>query len=208
MKLKVAVIVRDDSIHVDYAGTSDQVADAVNQLPHELPLRPHRLRAEMPARSRHAEQRGLHRADHRRGAARARILNPQPWAAGNSRNLIGHVIPSLIFKALEGVVPDKVQGDSGGAPIWAVNCVGQHDDGSQYGAVQNFHGGQGGRAELDGLDTLSFPSNCKVTAVEMFEIAVPVLTECKELIPDSGGAGKHRGGLGQRAVFRNLGKRR
>ena len=37
-------------------------------------------------------------------------------------------------------------------------------------------------------------------------MAVPVLTECKELIADSGGAGKHRGGLGQRAVLRNLGK--
>ncbi len=123
-----------------------------------------------------------------------------------SRNLIGHVIPSLIFRALEGVVPDKVMADSGGAPIRAANCVGQRDDGSQYGSVQNFHGGQGARAEFDGLDTLSFPSNCKVTAIEMFELAVPVLTECKELIPDSGGVGKHRGGLGQRAVLRNRGK--
>ncbi|MCG5477010.1 MAG: hydantoinase B/oxoprolinase family protein, partial [Sinorhizobium fredii] len=60
--------------------------------------------------------------------------------------------------------------------------------------------------EFDGLDTLSFPSNCKVTAIEMFEIAVPALTERKELIADSGGAGKHRGGLGQRVVLRNLGK--
>jgi N-methylhydantoinase B len=72
--------------------------------------------------------------------------------------------------------------------------------------VQNFHGGQGARAEFDGLDTLSFPSNCRVTAIEMFEIAVPVLIERKELIPDSGGAGKHRGGLGQRAVLRNRAK--
>ena len=53
------------------------------------------------------------------------ILNPHPSAAGNSRNLVGHIIPSVIFKALEGVVPDRVQGDSGGAPIWAINCQGQ-----------------------------------------------------------------------------------
>ena len=57
-------------------------------------------------------------------APKGSILNPESWAAGNSRNVIGHVIPSLIFKALEGVVPDKVIGDSGGAPIWATNCVG------------------------------------------------------------------------------------
>ena len=98
-------------------------------------------------------------------------------------------------------------GDSGGAPIWATNCVGQRDDGTQYSAPsRTYHGGQGGRAEFDGLDTLSFPSNCKVTAIEMFEMAVPVLIECKELMADSGGAGKHRGGLGQRVVLRNLGK--
>ena len=60
---------------------------------------------------------------------------------------------------------------------------------------------------MDGLDTLSFPSNCKVTPIEMYELAVPVLTECKELIPDSGGAGMYRGGLGQRGILRNLSDR-
>ena len=39
----------------------------------------------------------------------------------------------------------------------------------------------------------------------MFELVVPVLTHCKVLIPDSGGPGKFRGGLGQRAVLENLG---
>src|SRR5260370_3387174 len=99
-------------------------------------------------------------------------------------------------------------GDSGGARIWAANCVGQRDDGTQYSSVQNFHGGQGARSEIDGLDTLSFPLNCRVTAIAMFEIAVPALTECKALIPDSVGAGTHRGGLDQRRVLRNLAKRR
>jgi len=105
------------------------------------------------------------------------------------------------------VVPDRVMGDSGGAPIWGINCQGHTADGRAYGSAQNFHGGQGGRSTMDGLDTLSFPSNCKVTPIEMFELAVPVLTECKELIPDSGGAGQYRGGLGQRGVLRNLSDR-
>jgi N-methylhydantoinase B len=120
---------------------------------------------------------------------------------------VGHVIPSLIFRALQAVVPDKVKGDSGGAPIWGINCQGHLADGTAYGSAQNFHGGQGGRSSMDGLDTLSFPSNCKVTPVEMYELAVPVLTERKELIPDSGGAGKYRGGLGQRGVLRNISDR-
>ncbi|HUB47677.1 MAG TPA: hydantoinase B/oxoprolinase family protein, partial [Acetobacteraceae bacterium] len=57
---------------------------------------------------------------------------------------------------------------------------------------------------FDGNDTLSFPSNCKVTPVEIYERSVPVVIERKELIPDSGGAGRFRGGLGQRGVIRNI----
>jgi N-methylhydantoinase B len=204
VKLKAAVIVGDDSIHVDYTGTSDQILHSINcRTNYRYAHSVYALKCLLDPDTPNNEGCITPITDE---APVGSILNPQQWTAGNSRNLIGHVIPSLIFKALEGVVPDKVMGDSGGAPIWAANCVGRRDDGSQYGSVQNFHGGQGARAEFDGLDTLSFPSNCKVTAIEMFEISVPALTECKELIPDSGGAGKTRGGLGQRVVLRNLGR--
>ncbi|QOZ77690.1 hydantoinase B/oxoprolinase family protein [Bradyrhizobium sp. CCBAU 53351] len=202
--LKAAVIVRDDSVHVDYAGTSAQILHSINcRTNYRYAHSVYALKCLLDPDTPNNEGCITPITDE---APLGSILNPEEWTAGNSRNLIGHVIPSLIFKALEGVVPDKVMGDSGGAPIWAANCVGRRDDGTQYGSVQNFHGGQGARAELDGLDTLSFPSNCKVTAIEMFEIAVPALTECKELIPDSGGAGKSRGGLGQRVVLRNRGR--
>src|SRR5258708_13567965 len=111
------------------------------------------------------------------GAPAGSILNPRNTAAGNLRNLIGHVIPSLIFRALEGVVPDRVQGDSGGAPIWGVNCQGQNELGEQYGATQNLHGGQGGRSTADAVDTLSFPSNCRITPTRMYQLSVPPLPE-------------------------------
>ncbi len=202
--LKASVIVRDDFIHVDYAGTSDQVLHSINcRTNYRYAHSVYALKCLLDPDTPNNEGCITPITDE---APLGSILNPEGWTAGNSRNLIGHVIPSLIFKALEGVVPGKVMGDSGGAPIWAANCVGRRDDGTQYGSVQNFHGGQGARAELDGLDTLSFPSNCRVTAIEMFEIAVPALVECKELIPDSGGAGKSRGGLGQHVVLRNLGR--
>jgi N-methylhydantoinase B len=204
VKLCAAVIVRDDSIHVDYTGTSDQVLHSINcRTNYRYAHSVYALKCLLDPETPNNEGCIVPVTDE---APLGSILNPQQWTAGNSRNLIGHVIPSLIFKALEKVVPEKVIGDSGGAPIWAANCVGQRDDGSQYASVQNFHGGQGARSAFDGLDTLSFPSNCKVTAIEMFETAVPVLTERKELIADSGGAGKHRGGLGQRVVLRNLGR--
>lgn len=201
--LKATVIVEDDSIHVDYTGTSAQVLHSINcRTNYRYAHSVYALKCLLDPDTPNNEGCITPITD---DAPLGSVLNPESWTAGNSRNLIGHAIPSLIFRALEGVVPNKVMGDSGGAPIWAANCVGRHDDGKQYGSVQNFHGGQGARSQFDGLDTLSFPSNCKVTAIEMFEIAVPVLTERKELIADSGGAGKHRGGLGQRVVLRNLG---
>ncbi|MGO4855350.1 hydantoinase B/oxoprolinase family protein [Phaeovulum sp. W22_SRMD_FR3] len=201
--LKAAVTVEDDHIHVDYAGSSDQVLNSINcRTNYRYAHTAYALKCLLDPETPNNEGCIMPFTD---SAPLGSILNPEPWTAGNSRNLIGHVIPSMIFKALETVAPQEVIGDSGGAPIWAANCVGQRGDGTQYGSVQNFHGGQGGRSDSDGLDTLSFPSNCKVTAIEMYELVVPVLIECKELIPDSGGAGKFRGGLGQRAVLRNLG---
>ncbi|SOS21840.1 methylhydantoinase [Pseudomonas cerasi] len=202
IELKVAVEVRDDSIHVDYTGTSDQVARGINVMAnYRIAHSMYALKCLLDPQTPNNEGCMLPITD---SAPLGSVLNPRPCSAGSARHLIGHTIPSLIFRALQNVVPDRAIADSGGAPIWGINCQGQREDGSAYGSIQNFHGGQGGRSSLDGLDTLSFPSNCKVTPVEMYEIAVPILTECKQLITDSGGAGKFRGGLGQRGVLRNL----
>lgn len=202
VKLCVSVEVRDDSIHVDYTGTSAEVARGINVVPHyRVAHSVYALKCLLDPDTPNNEGCMVALTD---SAPLGCILNPRPHAAGAARNLVGHPLPSLIFKALQHVVPDRALADSGGAPIWGINCQGQLTDGTPYGSAQNFHGGQGGRATLDGLDTLCFPSNCKVTPIEMFELAVPILNECKELIPDSAGPGKYRGGLGQRGVMRNI----
>lgn len=200
--LKVAVEVKDDTVHVDYAGTSDQVLHGINCRPnYRFAHSVYAIKCLLDPGTPNNEGCINPITD---SAPLGSILNPRASAAGNSRNLVGHVIPSAIFRAMQEILPERVIGDSGGAPIWATNCMGQHADGTSYGSMQYYHGGQGGRATLDGLDALSFPSNCKATPVEMFELAVPVLTECKELIRDSGGIGKYRGGMGQRSILRNL----
>ncbi len=202
VKLACAVTVSPDRIHVDYAGSSPQVRHAINVRKHyRYAHTVYALKCLLDPDTPNNEGCVLPITDE---APEGSILNPRNTAAGNLRNLIGHAIPSLIFRALQDVVPAKVLGDSGGAPIWGINCQGQHPDGSPYGASQMLHGGQGGRSTVDGLDTLSFPSNCKCVPTEMYELAVPVLTECKELIPDSGGPGQFRGGLGQRVTLTNI----
>ena len=202
VKLACAVTVGADKIHVDYTGSSPQVRHAINVRKHyRYAHTVYALKCLLDPETPNNEGCMLPITDE---APDGSILNPRNTAAGNLRNLMGHAIPSLIFRALQDIVPAKVQADSGGAPIWGINCQGQHADGTPYGASQMLHGGQGGRSTLDGLDTLSFPSNCKCVPTEMYELAVPVLTECKELIPDSGGPGQFRGGLGQRVTLTNI----
>ena len=50
---------------------------------------------------------------------------------------------------------------------------------------------------------MSFPSNIATVPIEQFENSVPILVTEKELIPDSGGAGRYRGGPAQRLSFKS-----
>jgi 5-oxoprolinase (ATP-hydrolysing)/N-methylhydantoinase A len=65
-------------------------------------------------------------------------------------------------------------------------------------------GGQGGSAQGDGKSGLLYPTSAANTSIETFESRVPVLVVEKAYLPDSGGAGRHRGGLGQRIRLRKL----
>jgi N-methylhydantoinase B len=58
-------------------------------------------------------------------------------------------------------------------------------------------GGTGARPTKDGLDATAFPSGVRTMPVEASENVAPVIFWCKELRPDSGGAGRTRGGMGQ-----------
>jgi N-methylhydantoinase B len=58
-------------------------------------------------------------------------------------------------------------------------------------------GGSGARPQLDGMNATAFPSGVMTMPIEATEHTGPVIIWRKELRPDSGGAGKFRGGLGQ-----------
>ena len=64
--------------------------------------------------------------------------------------------------------------------------------------VTTFHsGGAGARPTLDGLSATPFPSGVRNVPVEITETITPLVVWKKEYRADSGGAGEHRGGLGQ-----------
>jgi N-methylhydantoinase B len=62
----------------------------------------------------------------------------------------------------------------------------------------SFHsGGTGARPRADGLSATAFPSGVRNVPVEITETLAPIVIWSKEYRADSGGAGEHRGGLGQ-----------
>ena len=64
--------------------------------------------------------------------------------------------------------------------------------------VMSFHsGGTGARPRTDGLSATAFPSGVRNVPVEITETLAPIVVWSKEYREDSGGAGEHRGGLGQ-----------
>src|SRR5262249_38563050 len=76
------------------------------------------------------------------------------------------------------------------------------------GGASNDHlvqgGGQGASAGGDGKSALLWPTSAANTSVELFEARTPVLVLAKGYVADSGGAGRHRGGLGQVVRVRKL----
>lgn len=127
------------------------------------------------------------------------ILNaPKPHAVA-IRHVIGQMLPDVVFGCLHQAIPDRVPAE-GTSALWTLNLrgipSGNHPDSTfTVSAVTN--GGTGGRPTKDGLSATAYPSGVRGTPVEIIESSAPVVVWKKELRPDSGGAGRYRGGLGQ-----------
>jgi N-methylhydantoinase B len=127
-------------------------------------------------------------------------LYPAPVTA---RAVIGQMLPDLVFGCFDQAMPGKVPAEGTGAS-WSVRLgAGPGVTGKTNGEAtpfmsQNFQsGGMGARPRLDGLSATPFPSGVKAIAIEITEALTPLVVWKKELRQDSGGAGQHRGGLGQ-----------
>ncbi|MCP8941016.1 hydantoinase B/oxoprolinase family protein [Alsobacter sp. SYSU M60028] len=130
------------------------------------------------------------------------ILNPRRPASVNIRTRTGWYIAPNIFRALAEAAPAQVQAFTG-LPV-AANIYGQTPDHRIYSDLLFMGGGQGASARGDGKSGLLWPTSAANTSIELFETRVPVLVLEKAYLPDSGGPGRHRGGLGQRVRLRKL----
>jgi N-methylhydantoinase B len=123
-------------------------------------------------------------------------------AAVAARLVIGHYITEIIYRALSEVAPDKVIAASGGTPAQMNVFYGKRNDGRPWHSVIIRGGGMGASSVSDGNYVYIFPANGANTPVEIFESDTPLLVESRELLTDSGGPGRMKGGVGQREVFK------
>ena len=102
----------------------------------------------------------------------------------------------VMFQAFQHVTPERVNGCAYGT-INALSISGHRGNGARWVMFSFFGGGHGGHPEGDGLNHGNAPiSTATIPPLEILEAAYPVQFTQWALRPDSGGTGKHRGGLG------------
>ncbi len=143
------------------------------------------------------------------------ILNaprPSPVAV---RHVTGQLLPDLMMGCLHQAVPDRVAAE-GSSCLWNPPLRGGTSvtgpGGGNRPPLPDFEvitfnsGGTGARRLRDGLDGTAFPSGVRTMPIEATENVAPVVIWRKELTPDSGGAGRTRGGCGPLMVIGTKGE--
>jgi N-methylhydantoinase B len=201
LRVAVAVTVDGDALMIDYAGSSPQTASGMNSYinytrsysyaavkcltdpdgpMNEGALRPITVRA--PEGS---------------------FLNPRPPAGGGPRAVICYRIFEAVIGALAPALPERV---AAAASHFANPTFGGWDRARKrrFVAYELVLSGTGARATRDGCEAMSYAFNASNIPVEAQEAHQPVVIERFELIRDSAGAGRFRGGCGIRRDMRFL----
>jgi N-methylhydantoinase B len=129
------------------------------------------------------------------------IVNPRPPAGVSSRNLTSMILADVMIDTLGQAAPERVM--AAGGPYQGIILAGPDPARNRYFVdYENFAGGQGARADGDGTDAIQLHmTNTSNLPIEVMEIEFPIRVERYAIVPDSGGAGRYRGGCG---VFRDL----
>ncbi|AYD04024.1 hydantoinase B/oxoprolinase family protein [Neorhizobium sp. NCHU2750] len=193
MDLKVKIEVRGDEIFFDLAGNPDQVRAPINMvMTATLATVYFAVKAlvdpDIPANS------GFHRAIHVT-APEGSLFNAVAPAAVYSRTDPGQRLVDLIFAALSQAIPEEVCAACTGGGL--LTFSGTHPRTGRFYVYNEMCGGSmGGRAHIDGLDGVQVhTTNTANIPIEALEYEHPVMVERYELVQDSGGPGKFRGGM-------------
>jgi N-methylhydantoinase B len=200
-RIACAVTVCGDDIAIDYAGSSPQVRYATNctlNYTTAYSIYPLKILLDPYTRSNYGSYQAVTVT-----APEGCILNPTFPAPVLARHLTGHLLSCAVYQALAGVLPERVIADSGGSPALRIQFSGHTATDEPFALLLFASAGMGASAHHDGLPTTAFPTNSGGGSIEALESSAPLLFAKKEFRADSGGAGTHRGGLGQDIEVRN-----
>lgn len=205
VKIEVAVTVAGDSLTVDLSGTSAQVDGAINStLSFAKSAVYFAVRAIMDSEV--PNNAGFFRPI-RVVAPPGCLFNPRPPAAVAARGVSGFRLVDALFGALAQAVPGSVRAaGEGGTTSYS---IGERDGEGRFVLFREaLMGAWGAGAGQEGIDGAANPAcNIGNAPVEAVEHQAPVRVERYELLPDSGGAGKFRGGMSVVRELRFLGER-
>ena len=195
--LAVAVDIREETIHVDFAGSAPVSRWGINvPMIYGKAYASYALKCvvapDVPNNAASLEFFSV--------ASPVNILNAPRPAPVSLRHVIGHLVPDLVLGALAKALPGRILAE-GAASLWNIHISVRPAPGrvGRRAEVLMFNsGGMGARPSLDGLSATAFPSGVHTMPIEATEQTGPIVIWRKELRPDSGGDGEFRGGLGQR----------
>lgn len=132
-------------------------------------------------------------------------VNPRYPAAVSLRHLTAQRITDTLVRAFTSLYPETgVAGSFVGFSSLAAE--GRHPrTGDTTVAQDDLGGGTGASDHADGLDTVdTYLGNVGILPAEICELQYPLRIVTTELVSDSGGPGRHRGGLGMRRIYEFL----
>jgi len=131
------------------------------------------------------------------------VVKPTFPAPSNQYMASCIAVTEAILDALSGFVPSRRLAGTGG--VGANSVAGKRPDGSAFVQFEPIASAYGASARGDGASGCDvLLSNCSIGAIEILESEYPTRVRRFELIPDSGGAGTHRGGCSPRRVYEVL----
>lgn len=212
--IEVAVTVKDGAIHVDFEGTSPQVKGPLNCVPAAATAPVYFVVRAVSGE--HIPTNGGCFRSVTLNFPRGSLVNPIEPAPVNSRTATLKRIAVCVLGALRQALPDEIPADAA-SELLVLIFGGTRNDSSRYITGELLVGGGGASSDCDGIDVIDTDNtNCMNIPVETLEMNAPIRVHRFALLPDSGGAGQFRGGLGVvreyeilegRATFTHRGER-
>jgi N-methylhydantoinase B len=202
IKLAVTIAIRDGIAHFDFSGSDPQAKGPVN-------LRPSMVEACVFYSLIGSLGPNLHFNDGMRDVVRLKfaprtITNAEPPAPVSSYQMVNLLLVDVILEALATFNPARAMAHSGASSALSIAWSKGRPDQSnmQYEIAGSAYGG--GMGHDGATATATHLSNLHTTPIEILESEFPCRITRFDLVPDSAGAGRWRGGLAMQREYELL----